>query len=225
MLSLSDLQNKQVLVIQTEFGVNSKISFWNENLRYECDGKVKLQMSCMRLLAVFILGDISLTTVIIQKCIKYGISIFLLKQNFEINATIAAQAEGNVILRAKQYTYGNTIDLAKVIVNNKIQNQIQMLKKHHLVVPSELEIIEQKIYACRLSDKIRGLEGAASKLYFKEIFGELGWKARIPRAKTDYINALLDIGYFHLFSFVDTFLRLFGFDTYLGVYHTVYYRS
>lgn len=43
--------------------------------------------------------------------------------------------------------------------------------------------------------------------------------------KCDPLNTLMDIGYTYLFNFADAHLRLYGFDTYMGVYHQVFTRA
>ena len=60
-------------------------------------------------------------------------------------------------------------------------------------------------------------EGLASKLYFRNHFNNVLWIGRKPRIKRDYVNAVLDIGYTILFSFIDALLSCYGFDTYCGV--------
>ena len=69
-----------------------------------------------------------------------------------------------------------------------------------------------------------GLEGGMSRRFFREYFSDIGWRRRIPRGKTDPENILLDIGYSMLFNYVDSLLRLFGFDTYRGVYHQLFFQ-
>ena len=46
----------------------------------------------------------------------------------------------------------------------------------------------------------------------------------MPRTKVDEINILLDIGYTFLFNFIVALLLLYGFDTYKGVYHTLFFQ-
>ena len=53
---------------------------------------------------------------------------------------------------------------------------------------------------------------------------EMGWSGRKPRIKSDYINATLDIGYTYLFNFIECFVRMFGFDIYVGVYHRLWFK-
>ncbi|WP_314813750.1 CRISPR-associated endonuclease Cas1, partial [Porphyromonas endodontalis] len=47
---------------------------------------------------------------------------------------------------------------------------------------------------------------------------------RRPRIKCDALNATLDIGYTILFNYVECFLRMFGFDLYVGVFHRLWFR-
>lgn len=47
---------------------------------------------------------------------------------------------------------------------------------------------------------------------------------RAPQTKEDIINLLLDIGYTYLFNFCDALLKLFGFDTYKGYYHKLFFQ-
>ena len=69
-----------------------------------------------------------------------------------------------------------------------------------------------------------GLEGLASKAFFSAYFQDLHWKARCPRAKCDVVNVSLDIGYTILFNFVECYLRMFGFDLYVGVFHRLWFK-
>ena len=46
----------------------------------------------------------------------------------------------------------------------------------------------------------------------------------IDNKKADYINATMDIGYTFLFNFIECFVRMFGFDIYVGVYHRLWFK-
>ena len=50
------------------------------------------------------------------------------------------------------------------------------------------------------------------------------WKGRHPRMKSDVLNVTLDIGYSILFNFMESFIRMFGFDLYVGVYHRLWFK-
>ena len=71
---------------------------------------------------------------------------------------------------------------------------------------------------------ILGIEGLVSRIYFAQWFRPIEWTGRMPRAKRDILNVLLDIGYTFLFYFVECMLNLYGFDIYQGVYHRLFYQ-
>ena len=62
------------------------------------------------------------------------------------------------------------------------------------------------------------------KNFFKQYFDKIGWYKRMPRAKTDIINVLMDLGYTMLFNFIDGLLGIYGFDTYKGFYHKLFFQ-
>jgi CRISPR-associated protein Cas1 len=72
--------------------------------------------------------------------------------------------------------------------------------------------------------QLLGMEGNASKIYFKAYFEDIGWNSRKPRTKIDELNTLLDIGYTFLFSFIEAHLKIYGFDVYYGFYHRLFYQ-
>jgi len=71
---------------------------------------------------------------------------------------------------------------------------------------------------------LMGIEGVASKAFFKAYFHDLGWVARRPRTKSDIVNVALDIGYTMLFNYIECFVRMFGFDLYVGVFHRLWFK-
>jgi CRISPR-associated protein Cas1 len=142
-----------------------------------------------------------------------------------------AKAEGNVVLRRKQYAY-HDMKIAKHIISNKINQQIEALKMRRKKSPTlKKAIVSLKDYQKRLHtsenldlQEVLGIEGIASRVYFPQMFDEMSWKGRKPRVKHDITNLLLDIGYTQLFHLMDALLNLYGFDTYQGVYHQTFYQ-
>lgn len=227
MLSLPDFKNKQIIICNAVEG--QKLSIKNDNIIIkQADETIVLQMTCYKIFSVWIIGGISLTSVLIERGKKFGFSIYLLSYSHRINAVINSIAEGNFLLRQKQYAYKKN-DIARWLILNKINNQINLLKSIRSKEKRTIEIIDKlEIYLRELKDiddvqNILGLEGTASRLFFKEWYKELDWKGRQPRTKTDYLNTLLDIGYTYLFNFIENFLHLYGFDVYMGVYHKQFY--
>ena len=73
-------------------------------------------------------------------------------------------------------------------------------------------------------NQLMGLEGTVAKTYFSAYYQNQDWKGRHPRMKSDVLNVTLDIGYSILFNFMESFIRMFGFDLYVGVYHRLWFK-
>jgi CRISPR-associated protein Cas1 len=133
-----------------------------------------------------------------------------------------------VLLREKQYAYGLSNEIARNIVINKIENQLNMLNRLRGDEPSGkllLKDIQSKLQKENLDIyTIMGCEGTAAKVYFSRIFKSNSWQGRQPRVKRDMINVLLDIGYTVLFNYVEALLNLYGFDIYKGNLHQTFFR-
>jgi len=225
MLSLPDFREKQILFVNGSDVKKDKLKFANENIRLEREEKIKDQVSCHKIFALFVIGDCSLTTVLIRNCQKYGVSVFLLKYNFETYARIISSAEGNYLLRMKQYRMKNELEIAKKLVSNKMRNQIFLLEKNEKKSAVDyLTGLMDKITLAKNGKNLLGLEGSASKFFFQNYFLDMGWKKRMPRTKIDIANTLLDLGYTLLFNFIDGMLGAYGFDAYKGFYHKLFFQ-
>lgn len=228
-MSTRDFEFKQIAFVFTDEG--EKISFKNDNLIVtDVDGKVKHQSTCYRLFILFICGDYCLTTGLLDRSKKFGFSIVFMTPNLRVTAMLPAKAEGNVLLRKKQYEYSET-GLAAHVISNKIHNQCALLKKRRKkseedkVVIKKLGQFEEEVLKPGLSgSEIMGVEGISAKLYFKSLFSEYEWKSRQPRTKCDITNTLMDIGYTILFNIVNALLEMYGFDVYVGILHTQFFH-
>ena len=228
MMSRPDFLYKQIIFyLVTE---KERLFFRGDNLIIEDSKKeVKLQHSCHRAFALFIIGNITLTSVILKKAKAFGFPIFLLNTNFHLDAVIGNCAEGNTLLRRKQYAVADLApQIARNLIRQKIMNQAALLRKNR--PPSRwdrhaaaaLESLAERLPTQR--DLLMGKEGAASHLFFKVYFKNIGWQRRAPRCRIDISNLLLDIGYTYLFNFMECLLAMYGFDLYCGVYHTFFYH-
>ena len=232
MISLPDFRQRQVLFLDASDISQCEISLRNENILIREENKVKDKMPIAKLIAVFIVGDMTLTSKLIGKLMRAGVSVHLLKRNLETYATIGAYAEGNYLLRAKQYTLSDeqNLTIAREIVRGKIQNQITLLRSAKIENLSNKSLKDYKrdifvqIKKAKNLNSLRGIEGSMGKDFFKTYFGTIGWYKRIPRGKVDENNILLDMGYSFLFNFVDSILRVYGFDTYKGIYHQLFFQ-
>lgn len=229
MLSLPDFKEKQILFINTmEHEGKSSVRLLNENIVFSKDDKIINRISCHKAFSVFIIGDITLTSKLIQEANDFGVSFFLLKRNFSLYAGIQAQAEGNYLLRMLQYKLDDKSELilAKNLISNKIENQLKLIKPN--LEAKKYKNLQTKIakdiQKATDSQNLMGIEGNISKLYFSTYFQDTDWLRRVPRTKQDVPNLLLDIGYTFLFNFIDSLLQLYGFDTYKGIYHKLFFQ-
>ena len=83
-----------------------------------------------KILALFVIGHISITTPLIDKCKRYGVALVVMKSNLRPVFVLSSSAEANFLLRKKQFEYPITaIDIAKELMFNKISNQKNNLQR------------------------------------------------------------------------------------------------
>lgn len=184
-----------------------------------------------KLLALFIIGHITVTTPLIDKCKKYGVALVVMKSNLRPIFFWANSAEANYLLRKRQFDFApNDITIGKVLVYNKILNQKVNLQKTRKKDETTIEAISQceaalnSISSITEYNHLMGMEGTVAKYFFAAYFQQHNWKGRHPRMKCDILNVTLDIGYTILFNYMESFLRMFGFDLYVGVYHRLWFK-
>lgn len=232
MLTAPDFEKKQIAFISTATLGECDLSFRNENIVIANEEGTKEKVPLQLLVAIFLHGEATLTTKLVANCSKNGVSLFLLDRSFRTYASVCPYAEGNYLLRQKQYDISSKecLGVSRKIVSNKIRNQIALIRsigKESLSGKSLLDRKrewEEKIMNAEDLATLRGIEGTVGRMYFREYFGSVGWYRRVPRGKVDENNILLDMGYTYLFHFTDSLLRLFGFDTYKGVYHQLFFQ-
>lgn len=227
MLSLPDFKEKKIVMVGNYGNEANELKFRNSNICLYKNGEFVNQISCHTVFCVFIIGECTLTSVLIKQLKLHGISVFLLNYSLQAYAEVVSLAEGNYVLRDKQYklTPAEALDFSKMIIRNKIKNQHRMLQLVKKVPDKKrLQLTLEKLEAADNQSSLLGIEGNYSKYYFDKAFGNLGWYRRAPRTKEDINNLLLDMGYTFLFNYIDALLRLFGFDTYKGFYHQLFFQ-
>lgn len=233
MFTSKDIRYRTIFVINCVNQRSLRVSN-GELLLEEGDEKGKKTLTKMpfqKILALFVIGHISITTPLIEKCKRYNVALIVFKPNLRPVFYWAESAEANFLLRQTQYHHDkNDLTIARALIENKIANQKQMLlnsrRKDKLTTDaiSTCEYCMNSMVGNDDYQSIMGLEGIASKAYFAAYFQDLGWKTRKPRTKIDPINVTLDIGYTILFNFIECFLRIYGFDLYIGVFHRLWFK-
>lgn len=227
MISLPDFKEKQILFIKSDWGERASVRFLNDNIVFMKGGQVINKASCHKVFAVFVLGDIAVTTGLLKKGLQHGVSFFFLKNNFELYAPFLASAEGNYLLRMKQYflTDASEFSMAQKLVKNKVANQLALLEEMGKLKAKEFEKnIFDQIVSAKDFQQLLGIEGNVSKQFFSMYFNEIKWRRRSPRTKQDIPNFLMDAGYTFLFNLSEALLKLHGFDSYKGFYHKLFFQ-
>lgn len=227
MLNANDFKKKQIVFLFTNEG--DKLSFLNDNIIVKNkEGGIKYQSTCYRLFMICVVGNISITSGLIQRSKKFGFSICLMTTTFKMYEILGARMEGNTLLRKHQYEYEEN-DIGRKIEQNKIKNQSQILKNirgKNQIMKEGIELLDKMVVQLEQPLEyleVMGIEGNAARVYFSRVFDNVDWKGRKPRIKNDYVNVTLDIGYTMLFNIVDAILQVYGFDTYYGVFHKCFY--
>lgn len=228
MLSAPDFLEKQIVVITSD--QVKDLMLRNDNLLIKENEKITNQISCFKIFCIFIVGEYTISSKLIDRLAKYQICLFCLGYNLKPKVMIGNSLQGNYLLRQKQYGELPELQIAQKLIQNKVENQLALLQeireksdsfKENLLRIKELL---PKIAQTQQDDSLRGLEGNASKLFFASYFEEMKRYKRMPRTRNDIINFLMDIGYSFLYNFIEANLCLYGFDVYKGVYHKLFYE-
>jgi CRISP-associated protein Cas1 len=231
MFTHKDLEYRSIFVINCIDDKNLRVQNGELLLENTVEKKTLTKLPFQKILAIFIVGHITITTPLIEKCTKFGIPLVVMKPNFRPTFFFSITAEANFLLRRKQYELDkNNLQIPKILVENKLKNQLRLLEKTRQKTASiekskfQLTNAIQEVESIEKYEELMGIEGRMAKSFFTSYFESLDWKARLPRTKVDPINATLDIGYTILFNYIEVFTRLFGFDPYVGVYHRLWFK-
>lgn len=235
MFSHKDIEYRTIFVINCIHERSLRVSNGELLLEEQIEDSDKMKtltkLPFQKILALFIIGHIRITTPLIEKCQKFGVALVVMKPSLRPVFFWANSAEANFLLHQRQYELRkDDISVAKVIVENKLRNQKTALKdtrRKDELTNQSFDIITSCIDTLpdiTDYDSLMGIEGTGAKAFFKAFFQEHDWHQRRPRTKCDALNATLDIGYTMLFNFMECFLRMFGFDLYVGVYHRMWFK-
>lgn len=231
MFTSKDVEYRSIYVINCITDRELRVSSGELLLEDMVDHKVLTKLPFQKILALFVIGHIHITTPLIEKCKKNNVALVVLKPSLRPVFYWANSAEANFLVRKRQYEFDkNDISIARVLIENKIANHVRLLqrtRKKDTLTSSAITACEQKMKQAREADEydiLMGIEGMAAKIFFVAYFQEAGWQGRRPRIKTDYLNATMDIGYTFLFNFIECFVRMFGFDLYVGIYHRLWFK-
>jgi CRISPR-associated protein Cas1 len=157
MLSTADFLEKQIAFIDVL--QHRQLSLQNENLLIKENGKIVNKMSISKLFCIFIIGDCTFSTILIDALHSYNVSIYALSFTLKPRFLIGDGLQGNYVLREKQYKGTIAFPLAREIIKHKVGNQILLLKS----IREKDEELKNAIASCtELYSKILSVESPDS---------------------------------------------------------------
>ena len=200
MFTAKDIECRSIFIINCLKDRNLRVSSGELLLEDTEEKRTLTKFPFQKILALFIIGPITITTPLLEKCKKFDVALVVMKGNLRPVFFWANHAEANFLLHQKQYFFEKTdISFAKVIVRNKILNQESVLgkiRKRNKNIDKAKQLCFdylEKLSSVQEYEKLMGIEGYVSKIFFEAYFAEYEWTARMPRAKNDTTNAVLDI--------------------------------
>ena len=179
---------------------------------------------------------VSISSDLIENLSVRGVKLFFLNFKGTTQATLIGNVHhGVVTARTYQYQYcsGNTVPLAKKVVEAKIKNQRAVLNyyaKYHkhedlIVASGKLQTLIDSIGKVNHIDQLLGVEGASASLYFQVLnrtaLLSSSFQHREGRGSVEINNSMLNFGYAILSSYILAAIENAGLEPYLGFIHSV----
>lgn len=197
-----------------------------------------LEFPVSKIDGIALMGNVQVTAQAFQFLLKQGIDLSHYTYNGQYLGQTAAESSKNIFLRFAQYELYNDeekrLHFAKSIVENKIKNQLNMIKNHRWDDYSEwkadvaqIQKIKNKISLAETSNELLGIEGICSNIYFRS-FGHMfrcdfKFSGRNRRPPKDPINVIISLGYTFLTKEICSVLEAESFEPYLGFLHGIRY--
>ena len=168
--------------------------------------------------SVYIFGNANLSASARNLLLEYGRDIYFFSHKGEFRGVLHnAKLKSNYKNRLIQFTHINNLEVAKLIVEAKIDEIEKFLK-------TSLNRYKQKLKEAKKLNEILGIEGQVSSYMFskiKELLKEVDieFKKREYNPPTDIVNSALSFVYSLHYAFLHTIVIERGFDPYIGFLH------
>jgi CRISPR-associated protein Cas1 len=218
-----------------------RVSVRHQSLEVRRDRALVTRFPLEGLEGVIAWPRIEFTTEALGRCAARGIRVAQLGPSGKLRFSVSGATRGNVMLRVAQLRAADTPDaaaeIARSIVAGKLQNQRRMLLRWswdasgttRMVLNTERMRIEDQLATVRTArdgDHLRGIEGNASRSYFKGMGAHLERVAphmtftnRSRRPPLDPVNALLSYCYGLAVAESTGALDAVGLDPQIGYLH------
>lgn len=151
MFTHKDIEYRTIFVINCLEKRQLRVSNGELLLEEESEdgNKTLTKMPFQKILMLFIVGHISITTPLIDKCKKFNVALVVANLNLRPVFYWADSAEGNFLLRQRQYEMDrNDTSIAKKLVKNKVENQLSLLRKTRMkddITQKSMSICEEVV--------------------------------------------------------------------------------
>lgn len=187
---------------------------------------------------ISIVGNVQISTQALIYLMENGVDVSIFLYSGRYIGQAMADSSKNIFLRFAQYDIYQDKDsrmkMARIIISNKINNQICVIKKYHYKDGftgedeiKKMERLKTKLDKCEDTNEILGVEGMCSNLYFTcfahMIDCNFTFEGRNRRPPRDPINVILSLAYTFLTREVCSALEAESFEVYLGFVHGIRY--
>ena len=173
-----------------------------------------------------LMGELELTAGVIRACHEAGVDLVLMPRRGRGEAVhvLPGSHTGSELRHAQHRLFDDPtgrLDMARWIVQTKIQHQGDWLDAHDL--PNPLPRLREQAASAPDLPTLIGIEGAASAGYFQS-WRQL-WQApwtfpgRNRRPPRDPVNALLSLSYTMALGYLGRLISLHGLDPTIGFLH------
>jgi len=178
---------------------------------------------------------VSLSSDLVESLSARGIKLFFLDFRGVPHSALVGQSQhGVVAVRTAQMAFcrNDTLPLAKKIVAAKIKNQRAVLNhlgkyhRHSSLQSAADELLQNAAKAQQANniDILLGFEGASANTYFQSLrearLFSSSFRKREGRGSQEINNAMLNLGYAVLSSYILNAVINAGLEPYLGIMHT-----
>jgi CRISP-associated protein Cas1 len=229
-----------VLYVQTQ---GAMLRLDHDAVRVDVERELRLRAPLARLAGIVMLGQVSISPFLIQRCAEDGRSLVWLDRRGRFKARVEGPTRGNVLLRRAQHLAlcdgERPARIARQMVAAKIQNcRALLLRAAREAAPADRATLSEA--AARLAeglarartapalDELRGIEGEAARAYFGAFDrmirvgrDEFPMDGRTRRPPRDRVNALLSFLYALLRAECSAALEGVGLDPQVGYLHAL----
>lgn len=218
----------------------STVQKMGDRLLVTKNGQTLLDQPVFKIDNIAVIGNVQVTSQALRMLMEHGVDISYLTYSGKYLGHTGADASKNIFLRFEQYGMYldpvKRLETAKMIVDQKIQNQIAVIEDYRWTSADGTEwkeaVEQMQLHRRSISEKetvneLLGVEGICSNIYFsifgRMIKGDFRFENRNRRPPKDPVNIILSLAYTFLTREMCSILDSESFETYLGFLHGIRY--